>query len=816
MKTLDAYLQEATEEVPREVQEEAMAVPSSQEAVADAGGGFVIQELEMKGFMRYLDRTRPPITFPRKFTAITGPTGAGKTSLLDAITFALYKRTTRTDEGIKISEICREGGHVRLAFRQSGAAYEVTRGLDAKGSPYLVASRNGKPLRGTIPKLEGVIQDFIGLDYDGFRNSTIVRQEEMKQLGADRPSERLQVFQKLFRLETFERAADLAKERLDALRGEMQEAEGKLTVLREQLAQTDRLQEEVVEGQERVAQTAAALKATEATLTAQQGAMARLEEEHESYLKARADLESLEKALEELDRRLEERREALEQLPTMKERMEALTEEVEALAGLQEEADNLLDRQQRTTLLRKELASVEERRRDAKENFKALVADLEGKVRQEEARLGELSTEVGIEEAFQVLRDEGTFTERVARIDRELEWLADRADLVEGLRAEREESRQALEATRAKAGRISKDSFLYSEIQDRLVGLRQELEARRKAWEDRRRAFEAQQAEVEAKLSETPFGQEERKRLTQLREALEALPEKEGPRRRARGERARVGDAGGRILEMEKEQQTKVARRKEVAQGVAGAEEQEEAYQAAREQVEAFRGRRDAAYKAHSEAEAALKAAQDRLEDLRKMEERRTDVEERLAELRARAEVYTVLREGVFHKKGVVMYAINRLLPELEIETSKNLNDLTNGRLQRARLETHEEARGYGIRILVEGVDGEWHDVAVFSGGERTQINAALRFAIAKELASMPQVGRTYGRMKTLFIDEGDLGSLDTEGSRELFVAKLFKLGEAFEKVVLITHLAEVAEQFPGRIRVTMTPEGQSRAEVVA
>ncbi len=162
------------------------------------------------------------------------------------------------------------------------------------------------------------------------------------------------------------------------------------------------------------------------------------------------------------------------------------------------------------------------------------------------------------------------------------------------------------------------------------------------------------------------------------------------------------------------------------------------------------------------------------------------------------------------------MYAINRLLPELEIETSKNLNDLTNGRLQRARLETHEEARGYGIRILVEGVDGEWHDVAVFSGGERTQINAALRFAIAKELASMPQVGRTYGRMKTLFIDEGDLGSLDTEGSRELFVAKLFKLGEAFEKVVLITHLAEVAEQFPGRIRVTMTPEGQSRAEVVA
>ena len=116
----------------------------------------------------------------------------------------------------------------------------------------------------------------------------------------------------------------------------------------------------------------------------------------------------------------------------------------------------------------------------------------------------------------------------------------------------------------------------------------------------------------------------------------------------------------------------------------------------------------------------------------------------------------------------------------------------------------------------MQGVDGQWHDVAEFSGGEKTQINAALRFAIARELASMPQIGRTFGRMKTLFIDEGDLGSLDTEVSRELFVQKLLRMGEFFEKVILITHLAEVADRFPGRIRVTMTPDQESRAEVLA
>ncbi len=162
------------------------------------------------------------------------------------------------------------------------------------------------------------------------------------------------------------------------------------------------------------------------------------------------------------------------------------------------------------------------------------------------------------------------------------------------------------------------------------------------------------------------------------------------------------------------------------------------------------------------------------------------------------------------------MYAVNQLLPELEIEASKNLSDLTDGRFSKIKLETYEEGKGHGIKILVEGVDGEWHDVGEFSGGEKTQINAALRFAIARELASMPQVGRTYGRMKTLFIDEGDLGSLDTETSRDLFVAKLFKMGEFFDKVILITHLTEVAEKFPGRIRVDMTPAQESRVEIVS
>src|SRR5437879_11891510 len=98
------------------------------------------------------------------------------------------------------------------------------------------------------------------------------------------------------------------------------------------------------------------------------------------------------------------------------------------------------------------------------------------------------------------------------------------------------------------------------------------------------------------------------------------------------------------------------------------------------------------------------------------------------------------------------MYAVDQLLPELEIEASKNLSELTDGRFGRIRLETYEEGRGHGIRLLVQGVDSQWHDVAEFSGGGKTQLNAACGVAIRRALASMPAIGRTSARLRGALI----------------------------------------------------------------
>src|SRR5437870_162597 len=176
-----------------------------------ARGGFVINALEWQGFMRYRDPAKIPLI--SKFTVITGPTGSGKTSLLDAVTFALYGKSSRTDVKVKVEEFLDKDGYVKLRFARGGSEYIVTRGRK-NGHNYLALVQGEKRIPGGTKDLEYKVESLVGLDYVGFRNSTFVRQDEMKQIGSESGAQRLEIFERLFRLGLFERAKELADNKL--------------------------------------------------------------------------------------------------------------------------------------------------------------------------------------------------------------------------------------------------------------------------------------------------------------------------------------------------------------------------------------------------------------------------------------------------------------------------------------------------------------------------------------------------------------------------------------------------------------------------
>jgi DNA repair exonuclease SbcCD ATPase subunit len=143
--------------------------------------------------------------------------------------------------------------------------------------------------------------------------------------------------------------------------------------------------------------------------------------------------------------------------------------------------------------------------------------------------------------------------------------------------------------------------------------------------------------------------------------------------------------------------------------------------------------------------------------------------------------------ESIFHRNGIPSSILKRIIPRVASESSSILAELSNGRYDAVTIEEQEDGR---LNIWVK--DGEEkYGVHRFSGGEKVRIALAVRLAVSKVLSEMPEAGKRLSRMKTLIIDEGDLGSLDGEGVNST-IEIINGLTKLFGLTILISHLEAV------------------------
>jgi DNA repair exonuclease SbcCD ATPase subunit len=143
--------------------------------------------------------------------------------------------------------------------------------------------------------------------------------------------------------------------------------------------------------------------------------------------------------------------------------------------------------------------------------------------------------------------------------------------------------------------------------------------------------------------------------------------------------------------------------------------------------------------------------------------------------------------ESVFHRNGIPSSILKRIIPRVASESSSILVELSNGRYDAVTIEEQEDGR---LNIWVK--DGEEkYGVHRFSGGEKVRIALSVRLAVSKVLSEMPEAGKRLSRMKTLIIDEGDLGSLDGEGVNST-IEIINGLTKLFGLTILISHLEAV------------------------
>ncbi len=508
------------------------------------------------------------VDFRPGLNCLIGGLGAGKTSILYAIDFALFGEPL----GRSYAYLLREGADrakVTLWFTHNGSDYVIIRGLRRLGNRIVQDTgvlrlfKDGRIIaeKRTSSVAEQLARE-LGFDCELFREVMWVRQEKLKEILDMRPGDRQKLFDALLGLEAFERAWASLRDLEKYYKHVKETYERDPDVLA-----AGRLAEEHAEFVEELARISAELEELELEVDKAakevdetRAKLAELEEARRKYERLREEKARREASLKETER-------AIERFEAEVKRRQANIERLEAeLKALVEEE---LSHRQALTLLGLEsgitIEEAEEELRKAEERLRELEAEAaraERDIKEAEERLKIISTqstcptclrfiseddrrkltaklekqivkrrhdlEAAREEAKKLMGVRGTLSEAIKGL-RVVE--ARKADLKVRLEEERnslEQAQRELDSARMRAEMLKVD---LKALEEKLVGLSEaELEAARAELEVKSRKL----AELEGKLKDLRARRDIiKERLADCEKRLKLAEEK-----KARAERA--------------------------------------------------------------------------------------------------------------------------------------------------------------------------------------------------------------------------------------------------------------------------------------
>lgn len=185
-------------------------------------------QLKMTAFLGFKEETnidfRP--LYEEKIFLITGPTGSGKTSIFDAVAYALYGEgsgETRSKAKCFRSQLAGEkiNMEVELEFEVRGELYHVRRVETVKGlnKAYFHKVSDPETLWTKIREVNQEIEDIIGLNLDQFKKIVMIPQGEFREFLTAGTKDKSDILKKLFSTEQYEVFQRKIKESFDVVIG---------------------------------------------------------------------------------------------------------------------------------------------------------------------------------------------------------------------------------------------------------------------------------------------------------------------------------------------------------------------------------------------------------------------------------------------------------------------------------------------------------------------------------------------------------------------------------------------------------------------
>lgn len=879
-------------------------------------------KLEMEGFTSF--QKRAVIDFEGlDLFAITGPTGAGKSSILDAMLYGLFGCTPRIG-GMEIPRLVSLGQNmvkVIFEFEAGGRRYRIARtrktGKAGVTNCLLEEQKGGEwnTLTDSVREIEERVRGILGLDFHGFTRAVILPQGEFDKFLRGDPKQRTEILKDLLGLRVYERMMRAANERdkelgikadtlgqqlasayADATRENLERLETQRRDLLEQRAAQEKERERLepmlpvagelkrvrAEGEQAegdLARARAELKEAEAGSAASEKALAECERkigDLEAQLEAtgydeaawseltqavplarqQADLQA------DLAARRNDRQAKAASLPRLEEEARKAAELLEAALQARGEAQGRAGEAQQAfddfrkahgsgDLLRARLdrlrkAETAMARLSAKEAVYGALAEAEaaldhlqtlnaaGEIRrhlkagdacpvceQTISKVPEAAPAAALDEARKRLQEARAAQMAWQRAADQLADARSQAGTAEELEA-RIEGAGALEKAESDAARLVREAQAAEMAAERN---RQEAQQQfqlsaqlvasidaeiKRAQEKLREAAAGLQrfpnwaplplSELEASLEEQ--NQAGRKRQELERRRLDAMNQRQRATAAAMEHTSRRLSLENTISEKETWiDRTKTKARELAAELRARLPELEKGFgelehiETALRSVGAITGALQAKAAA-AEANAAL--LRQRIAESERMREE-------IGKLRTEAQLYHKLGK-LLAANEFIAYVQREALGRLASEASSRLVELSRGQFALTLSRDSNE-----FFVVDHWNASETRSVKTLSGGESFLASLALALALSEGLTAMSPDEGARSRLDSLFIDEG-VSSLDAE-SLETAIAAIETLASGNRMVGVISHVAELGERLPSRIRVEKSQSG-SRVSV--
>ena len=175
------------------------------------------ERLELEGFTAFRQRTVVDFSDSELF-ALSGPTGSGKSSLIDAIVFVLYGAVPRLADRRRVGPVISQGmvqARLGLEFRVGPERYRAVRVVRATTGANAttkearlerrLADGSYELLAGDADGVTREVQQLLGLTYEHFTTAVVLPQGEFARFLHHRPADRQALLKELLDLGLYDR-----------------------------------------------------------------------------------------------------------------------------------------------------------------------------------------------------------------------------------------------------------------------------------------------------------------------------------------------------------------------------------------------------------------------------------------------------------------------------------------------------------------------------------------------------------------------------------------------------------------------------------